>query len=76
VLVPFSHAVDDHQTRNAEALVAIGAAEIIQEKHLDASRLAQRLDALLHDRAVLLAMAEPRARWPSPMQRTRSPARA
>jgi UDP-N-acetylglucosamine--N-acetylmuramyl-(pentapeptide) pyrophosphoryl-undecaprenol N-acetylglucosamine transferase len=58
VLVPFPHAVDDHQTRNAEALVAIGAAELIQERDLDAHQLAQRLAALLHDRARLTTMAE------------------
>jgi UDP-N-acetylglucosamine--N-acetylmuramyl-(pentapeptide) pyrophosphoryl-undecaprenol N-acetylglucosamine transferase len=58
VLVPFPHAVDDHQTRNAEALVAIGAAELMQESDLDAHVLAQRLQSLLHDRAALLAMAE------------------
>ncbi|PWK88563.1 undecaprenyldiphospho-muramoylpentapeptide beta-N-acetylglucosaminyltransferase [Fulvimonas soli] len=58
VLVPFPHAVDDHQTRNAEALVAAGAAELIQERDLDLQQLAQRLDALLHDRARLRAMAE------------------
>ena len=57
VLVPFPHAVDDHQTRNAEALVAVGAAELIQERDLDAQQLAQRLAALLHDRARLTAMA-------------------
>lgn len=58
VLVPFPHAVDDHQTRNAEALVAAGAAELIQERDLNVQQLAQRLDALLADRAHLLAMAE------------------
>jgi UDP-N-acetylglucosamine--N-acetylmuramyl-(pentapeptide) pyrophosphoryl-undecaprenol N-acetylglucosamine transferase len=58
VLVPFPHAVDDHQTRNAEALVAAGAAELIQERHLDTQDLARRLSALLNDRATLLAMAE------------------
>lgn len=58
VLVPFPHAVDDHQTRNAEALVAAGAAELIPECDLNVERLAQRLDALLADRARLLAMAE------------------
>lgn len=57
VLVPFPHAVDDHQTRNAEALVAIGAAELIQERELDAQLLAQRLGVLLPDRARLTAMA-------------------
>ena len=58
VLVPFPYAVDDHQTRNAEALVAIGAAELIQERELDTQQLAQRLDALLENRSRLLAMAE------------------
>ena len=58
LLVPFPHAVDDHQTRNAEALLAVGAAELMQEKDLDAQALAQRLQSLLHDRPRLLAMAE------------------
>lgn len=58
VLVPFPHAVDDHQTRNAEALVAAGAAEVIQERDLDVQQFAQRLEALLEDRQHMLAMAE------------------
>ena len=58
VLVPFPYAVDDHQTRNAEVLVATGAAELIQERDLKTKDLAQRLTALLGDRARLLAMAE------------------
>jgi UDP-N-acetylglucosamine--N-acetylmuramyl-(pentapeptide) pyrophosphoryl-undecaprenol N-acetylglucosamine transferase len=58
VLVPFPHAVDDHQTRNAEALVAAGAAELIQERDLKTNDLAQRLTALLGDRAKMMAMAE------------------
>ncbi|MGB5852135.1 MAG: glycosyltransferase, partial [Rhodanobacter sp.] len=58
LLVPFPHAVDDHQTRNAEVLVAVGAAEIMQENQLDIPQLARRLAALLGDRVALLAMAE------------------
>jgi UDP-N-acetylglucosamine--N-acetylmuramyl-(pentapeptide) pyrophosphoryl-undecaprenol N-acetylglucosamine transferase len=58
VLVPFPYAVDDHQTRNAEALVAAGAAELIQERDLNTKDLAQRLTVLLGDRTKLLAMAE------------------
>nr|WP_255674241.1 undecaprenyldiphospho-muramoylpentapeptide beta-N-acetylglucosaminyltransferase [Frateuria soli] len=57
VLVPFPHAVDDHQTGNAQALVEAGAAELIQERDLDVQTLAQRLAALLADRARLTAMA-------------------
>jgi UDP-N-acetylglucosamine--N-acetylmuramyl-(pentapeptide) pyrophosphoryl-undecaprenol N-acetylglucosamine transferase len=58
VLVPFPHAVDDHQTRNAEALVVAGAAELIQERELDTKDLTQRLTTLLGNRATMLAMAE------------------
>jgi len=57
LLVPFPHAVDDHQTRNAEALVAVGAAEMTKESDLDVQTFARRLGALLQDRAALLAMA-------------------
>jgi UDP-N-acetylglucosamine--N-acetylmuramyl-(pentapeptide) pyrophosphoryl-undecaprenol N-acetylglucosamine transferase len=57
LLVPFPHAVDDHQTRNAEVLVAAGAAELIQERDLDVQQLAQRLTSLLQDRPRLIAMA-------------------
>ena len=58
VLVPFPHAVDDHQTRNAEALVAAGAAELIQERDLDVQALAQRIETLLENRDKLVAMAQ------------------
>jgi UDP-N-acetylglucosamine--N-acetylmuramyl-(pentapeptide) pyrophosphoryl-undecaprenol N-acetylglucosamine transferase len=58
VLVPFPHAVDDHQTRNAEALVAAGAAELIQERNLDVQALAQRIETLLENRDKLVAMAQ------------------
>jgi UDP-N-acetylglucosamine--N-acetylmuramyl-(pentapeptide) pyrophosphoryl-undecaprenol N-acetylglucosamine transferase len=57
LLVPFPHAVDDHQTRNAEALVAVGAAQLVQERDLEVNNLAQRLSALLSDRSGLLTMA-------------------
>ena len=57
VLVPFPHAVDDHQTRNAEALLAVGAAELMQERDLQPQALAQRLQSLLGDRSRQLAMA-------------------
>lgn len=57
VLVPFPHAVDDHQTRNAEVLLAVGAAELMQERDLQPQALAQRLQALLGDRNRQLAMA-------------------
>lgn len=57
VLVPFPYAVDDHQTRNAEALVTAGAARIVQERDMDDTTLAAQLAPLLGDRATLTTMA-------------------
>jgi UDP-N-acetylglucosamine--N-acetylmuramyl-(pentapeptide) pyrophosphoryl-undecaprenol N-acetylglucosamine transferase len=57
VLVPFPHAVDDHQTRNAEFLVEAGAALVLPEQGLTTKRLAETLEPLLADRARLLDMA-------------------
>ena len=58
ILVPFPHAVDDHQTHNAEWLVRAGTAELYQQQAIDAPTLAARLQALLPDRTTLLAMAQ------------------
>jgi len=67
LLVPFPHAVDDHQTRNGEYLVNAGAAKLVQEAELDADGLAHRLRELLADRHALIEMAEAarRAAWPT-----------
>ena len=58
VLVPYPSAVDDHQTRNAEVLVRIGAARILQESDLDPERLGRIIGELGADRGRLLIMAE------------------
>ena len=58
VLVPFPHAVDDHQTRNAEFLVEAGAAVLMPEAGNNAQSLAAILDPLMADREKLLSMAE------------------
>lgn len=57
VLVPYPHAVDDHQTRNAEALIQAGAAVLVPESDLDARSLANTLEPLLDDAGRRLAMA-------------------
>ncbi len=44
IMVPYPHAVDDHQTANAMALVKIGGGDILQQKELTPESLA----ALLH----------------------------
>ncbi len=46
LLVPFPHAVDDHQTRNARFLADDGAALLVSQSELDAAGLAGRLAAL------------------------------
>jgi UDP-N-acetylglucosamine--N-acetylmuramyl-(pentapeptide) pyrophosphoryl-undecaprenol N-acetylglucosamine transferase len=55
VLVPFPHAVDDHQTANARFLADQGAAVLLAQKDLSAEGLAQLLRSL--NRAGLVQMA-------------------
>lgn len=56
ILVPFPHAVDDHQTVNARFLSEQGAAMLIPQTELDPARLADLLATL--DRSALTAMAQ------------------
>jgi UDP-N-acetylglucosamine--N-acetylmuramyl-(pentapeptide) pyrophosphoryl-undecaprenol N-acetylglucosamine transferase len=49
ILVPLPTAADDHQKKNADVLARAGAAELIEQKDLDGSRLAERLLALTRD---------------------------
>jgi UDP-N-acetylglucosamine--N-acetylmuramyl-(pentapeptide) pyrophosphoryl-undecaprenol N-acetylglucosamine transferase len=55
VLVPFPHAVDDHQTANAQLLVKAGAGVLMAQNELSAEKLADYLRGLT--RADLLAQA-------------------
>ena len=57
ILMPFPFAVDDHQTKNAEGFVAVGAAELVQDRDFDASHFAGMLERLLRDPDKRLAMA-------------------
>ncbi len=57
VLVPFPHAVDDHQTRNAEWLIEAGAARLMPQAQLTPESLSALLAKLLKDRQGLLEMA-------------------
>lgn len=49
LLVPYGHAVDDHQTANARVLVDAGAATLLAETELQPERLAAQLRPLLAD---------------------------
>jgi UDP-N-acetylglucosamine--N-acetylmuramyl-(pentapeptide) pyrophosphoryl-undecaprenol N-acetylglucosamine transferase len=57
IFIPFPHAVDDHQTYNAQWLSTAGAAVLIQQRDLNAQDLAGLLDNFSRDRDRLLAMA-------------------
>ena len=58
ILVPYPHAVDDHQTANARYVSGTGAAVLLPQAELDAPRLAALLTELARDRGRLLGMAE------------------
>lgn len=57
VLVPYPHAIDNHQQVNAQALVDGGAAEMILQKHLTPQSLADTIERLAADRRGLQIMA-------------------
>jgi UDP-N-acetylglucosamine--N-acetylmuramyl-(pentapeptide) pyrophosphoryl-undecaprenol N-acetylglucosamine transferase len=56
ILVPFPHAVDDHQTANAKFLSDRGAAVLIQQRDLSPEKLAGLIRSI--DRTKLLDMAK------------------
>jgi UDP-N-acetylglucosamine--N-acetylmuramyl-(pentapeptide) pyrophosphoryl-undecaprenol N-acetylglucosamine transferase len=58
LLIPFPHAADDHQARNARALAAAGGALFIRQEAADAVRIGSELVRLLADDDARLAMAE------------------
>ena len=68
ILIPLPTATDDHQRKNAEALAAAGAADVLIAVGADGHRLAPRILTLAADR-------EARARWPPPRARWRGPTR-
>jgi UDP-N-acetylglucosamine--N-acetylmuramyl-(pentapeptide) pyrophosphoryl-undecaprenol N-acetylglucosamine transferase len=57
ILVPYPHAVDDHQTRNAEAMVAAGGARLVADGEDFVKRLGAAFEEI-GDRAKLLRMAQ------------------
>lgn len=54
VLVPFPHAVDDHQFHNAQRLVEAEAGICIRQSDLDANRLCRELGVLLNPQTLAL----------------------
>ena len=58
ILVPFPHAVDDHQTRNGQHMVKAGAAILVPQPRFTPEALADTLKGLAGDREKLLGMAQ------------------
>jgi len=58
LFIPFPHAVDDHQRRNAEALLKKQACLMLLERELSGERLAVTIREALDDRAALQIMGE------------------
>lgn len=58
LLVPLPVATDDHQTKNAETMVHIGAGSVLQERDMTADSLSARIVELTADRNRILDMAE------------------
>ena len=57
ILIPFPHAVDDHQTVNGTYLVERGAALMVQQKDLDTDSLTSMIKALAENPDRLETMA-------------------
>lgn len=58
ILIPYPFAVDDHQTKNAQFLVDVGAAILIQERDLNVANLRTLLQDFAANPAKILAMAK------------------
>src|SRR6266478_4410513 len=57
ILIPLPTATDDHQRRNAEALAAAGAADVLLQHDAMGSVLAKRILSLAGDKAARQRMA-------------------
>lgn len=57
LFIPYPFAVDDHQTKNAQVLVEAKAAEIKQQKELNAEWLMKRWKFYQENEATLIAMS-------------------
>ena len=75
ILVPFPHAVDDHQTANARFLAERGAALLIQQRDLTPQTLAAADSGRWTEPSCSTWRAR-RARWASPTRRASSPSAA
>jgi UDP-N-acetylglucosamine--N-acetylmuramyl-(pentapeptide) pyrophosphoryl-undecaprenol N-acetylglucosamine transferase len=57
ILIPYPHAIDDHQTANAKWLVDRGGALLYQQADLNAEALSALIGELISDPKTCMAMA-------------------
>ena len=62
LLVPYPHAMDDHQAANAAVLEKAGAAWVVMERDLDVPKLASLLERILTEPDALARLRSGRAR--------------
>ncbi|NNC65660.1 MAG: UDP-N-acetylglucosamine--N-acetylmuramyl-(pentapeptide) pyrophosphoryl-undecaprenol N-acetylglucosamine transferase, partial [Gammaproteobacteria bacterium] len=75
LLVPYPHAIDDHQTRNAESFAREGAGIVVPEAEFTAKRLYSELETLCMNRSRVIDMAV-QARAQAHMRATQALAQA
>ena len=66
ILVPSPNVADDHQTANAQAMLAAGAARMVTDADA-AQHLAQSVQVLLHDAAARQLMSNMLAKLAKPL---------
>ncbi len=66
ILVPLPTATDDHQRKNAMALVNQGASRLVEQRELSGDRLAAEIHALAGDQALRSRMADAARRMARP----------
>ena len=58
ILVPFPHATDNHQFKNAQILARVGSAEIVEHKNFNAQLMSERISFYSKNRKLRQEMSE------------------
>jgi UDP-N-acetylglucosamine--N-acetylmuramyl-(pentapeptide) pyrophosphoryl-undecaprenol N-acetylglucosamine transferase len=66
ILVPLPTATDDHQRRNAAAMVSQGAARMVEQRELSGGRLAAEIETLAADEPSRRSMGQAARRMGRP----------
>lgn len=69
LFIPFPYAVDDHQTKNAQAVADIGAAYLYGESEIDATKLADIITHFTREKALEMAAKTSRLAKPEATER-------